>query len=43
MDVESDSTDGPALPLIDESAEDFPPPPPPLPSGDPGNYSCNLP
>ena len=31
------SVDGPALPLIDEPAEDFPPPPPPLPSGESGN------
>ena len=28
--------EGPALPLIEEPDEDFPPPPPPLPNGDSG-------
>ena len=33
MEVESDSADGPALPLIEEPTGDFPPPPPPREAG----------
>ena len=34
--------DGPALPLIEEPVEDFPPPPPPLPNGDSGKKNTSL-